>query len=87
MAWASDPVKLITSNPELFAQYNIQMEKMRMNVAGYCQSGPMRPPYDYMPAEFRAGAEESGHRWRVLCENYQGNFRFKEKVWLEESVA
>jgi dihydrodipicolinate synthase/N-acetylneuraminate lyase len=87
MAWSSAPVRPLTSDPELFAQYNIQMEKMRMNVAGYCQSGPMRPPYDYMPPEYRAAVEESGRRWKVLCENYQGNFRFKNKVWLEEPVS
>jgi dihydrodipicolinate synthase/N-acetylneuraminate lyase len=87
MAWSSAPVRPITSDPETFALYNIQMEKMRMNVGGYCNAGPMRPPYDYMPADFRAAAEESGRRWKVLCDNYEGNFRFKEKAWLKEPVS
>lgn len=86
MEWVSAPVKPITSDPEVFALYNIQMEKMRMNAAGYCQSGPMRPPYDYMPAEFRAAAEVAGRRWLALCENYIGDFRFREQPWLKESA-
>jgi trans-o-hydroxybenzylidenepyruvate hydratase-aldolase len=83
IAWSSEPIKPVISNPEVFACYNIQLEKIRINAAGYCQGGPMRPPYDYMPSDFRKAAEECGRRWAILCENYLGDFEFKEKIWLK----
>lgn len=86
IAWASEPIKPVISDPEVFACYNIQLEKMRINAAGYCRSGPMRPPYDYMPPDFQSAAVECGRRWALLCENYVGQFEFREKVWLTAPV-
>ena len=44
----------IVADADAMASYNIQLEKIRINAAGYCRSGPMRPPYNFMPDDFRA---------------------------------
>lgn len=87
IAWASAPIKPIVSDPEVFALYNIQLEKIRINAAGYCRCGPMRPPYDYMPPDYAAAAQECGRRWAALCRDYQGDFRFKDGVWRNPATA
>ena len=70
IAWAHETVKEIIGNPEIFALYNIQLEKIRIDEAGYCRAGPIRPPYDFMPENYIEGARECGRRWRKLCEKY-----------------
>ncbi|MDA1326595.1 MAG: dihydrodipicolinate synthase family protein [Proteobacteria bacterium] len=82
IGWASSPIHGVVADPAVMASYNIQLEKIRINAAGYCQSGPMRPPYNYMPDDFREAAEECGRRWARLCETYLGDYRFSEQVWL-----
>ena len=81
IAWATAPVRPIINDPEVFASYNIQLEKTRINAAGYCNAGPNRPPYDYMPAEYEEPSRECGRRWAALCRAYAGNYQFKERVW------
>ncbi|MES2537855.1 MAG: dihydrodipicolinate synthase family protein [Pseudomonadota bacterium] len=68
LAWANEPIGPIIADPEVFALYNIQMEKVRINAAGYCNSGPVRPPYGAMPGDFTKISEECGRRWAVLNE-------------------
>ena len=70
IAWANEPVKKLIDDPELFASYNIQMEKTRITSSGYCNAGPNRPPYDIFPDEYRLQAEEVGARWKTLREKY-----------------
>lgn len=54
----------------VFGSYNIQLEKIRIQAAGYSDPGPIRPPYDLVPEEFAAGARECGRRWAELCKKY-----------------
>jgi dihydrodipicolinate synthase/N-acetylneuraminate lyase len=68
IAWAHEPIEPILANPEVFASYNIQVEKARMEAAGYCSPGPVRPPYADMPEEYDAASRECGRRWRELCD-------------------
>jgi dihydrodipicolinate synthase/N-acetylneuraminate lyase len=70
LAWAGESLRPINSKPELFAQYNIQIEKIRMDEAGYCRPGPMRPPYDVIPPEYEKAARECGRRWAELHRRY-----------------
>jgi len=70
LAWAREPIGEITGDPELFATYNIQMEKIRIQAAGYCRAGPIRPPYNIMPEHYAECAKENARRWRQLCEKY-----------------
>lgn len=67
IAWANEPLKPIFGNPEVFGSYNIQVEKTRINAAGYCRCGPVRPPYAHMPSDYEAMSKECGRRWAELC--------------------
>ena len=53
-----------------FYHYNIQLEKIRMNEAGYCNAGPIRPPYHVVPKEIEEGGRECGRRWKALRSKY-----------------
>jgi len=68
--WAVEPHHAITASPEVFASYNIQLEKLLMEASGYCEPGPIRPPYDVMPEDFAEAAQESGRRFAKLREKY-----------------
>lgn len=68
IAWANEPIAHLIADQTIFASYNIQIEKVRIDAAGYCAAGPIRPPYHVMPEEYRAAAAEAGHRWHELCE-------------------
>ncbi len=70
IAWANEPHHAITGSQEIFASYNIQLEKVLMAASGYCKTGPIRPPYDYMPDDFRQAASEGGERYAKLREKY-----------------
>lgn len=70
LAWAREPIAELSSDPNLFATYNIQMEKIRIEAAGYCKAGPIRPPYNVMPEPYAQCAKENARRWRQLCEKY-----------------
>jgi trans-o-hydroxybenzylidenepyruvate hydratase-aldolase len=70
LAWTREPIAPITADPEVFASYNIQLEKTRIALAGYCNAGPLRPPYNFFPPEYLALFQENASRWRQLCERY-----------------
>jgi trans-o-hydroxybenzylidenepyruvate hydratase-aldolase len=70
LAWTREPLAEITGDAELFATYNIQLEKIRIQAAGYCKAGPIRPPYNVMPAQYVELCHENARRWRTLCEKY-----------------
>ena len=70
IAWANEPHHAITGSQEVFASYNIQMEKILMGASGYCKPGPIRPPYNYMPDDFVKAAMEGGQRFAKLREKY-----------------
>ena len=70
LAWVREPIREITGDPELFAAYNIQLEKIRIQAAGYCKAGPIRPPYHVMPQPYLEKVHEHARRWRRLCEKY-----------------
>jgi dihydrodipicolinate synthase/N-acetylneuraminate lyase len=66
LAWANETVKPIIGDKELFGMYTVQLEKTRINAAGYCNSGPLRPPYTEIPENVRIAAIECGRRWALL---------------------
>ena len=70
LAWANEPGDFLIGNPEVFASYNIQFEKIRINAAGYCNAGPVRSPYDVMPDDYAEAARECGRRWAQICQKY-----------------
>jgi dihydrodipicolinate synthase/N-acetylneuraminate lyase len=70
LAWTREPIAPITKDPEIFASYNIQLEKVRIALAGYCHAGPLRPPYNHYPPEYHELFRQNAVRWRELCERY-----------------
>ena len=68
LGWAREPIKELSTNADLFAAYNIQMEKIRIEAAGYCKAGPIRPPYNHMPEVHAESARENARRWRAVCD-------------------
>lgn len=51
---------------EVFSRYNVPLEKIRIDEAGYIKAGPCRPPYIHCPDEYAEGARESGRRLAKL---------------------
>jgi trans-o-hydroxybenzylidenepyruvate hydratase-aldolase len=72
LSWTREPIGPITADPEIFASYNIQLEKVRIALAGYCKAGPLRPPYNVYPPEYHEMFRENARRWRELCDRYAG---------------
>jgi dihydrodipicolinate synthase/N-acetylneuraminate lyase len=70
IAWAVEPHHIVTGSQDVFASYNIQLEKILMSASGYCKTGPIRPPYNVMPENFAQAARESGQRFAKLREKY-----------------
>ena len=68
--WANEIVDDIIRDPDLFASYNIQLEKARISCAGYCNPGPVRPPYDVIPDDMLDKCRENGRRWATICKKY-----------------
>lgn len=78
--WANEPILPIISNPEVFAQFNIQIEKIRISAAGYCNAGPVRSPYAVMPEDFAEFSRESGRRWALLNREMAAGRRLEDFV-------
>ncbi len=70
LAWVREPIKEIVADADLFATYNIQLEKIRIEVAGYCKAGPIRPPYNVMPQPLVDKVHEHARRWQDLRKKY-----------------
>jgi len=68
--WANEIVEDIIRDPDLFASYNIQLEKARISAAGYCNPGPVRPPYNFIPDKMLQKCKENGRRWAEICRKY-----------------
>jgi trans-o-hydroxybenzylidenepyruvate hydratase-aldolase len=49
-----------------FEKFNIALEKMRTDAAGWMKAGPCRPPYHVVPEPYLEGAREAGRRWAKL---------------------
>jgi len=55
-----------------FAKFNIAMEKLRIDAAGWMKAGPIRPPYHVVPEEYAASAKRAGHGWAELARQLAG---------------
>ncbi len=53
-----------------FDKYNIQLEKARINAAGYTHCGPPRAPYRDFPPEWQEVAEMNGKAWAEMRARY-----------------
>jgi dihydrodipicolinate synthase/N-acetylneuraminate lyase len=66
--WACET--FIPPDPVEFGFFNLQIEKLRFAAAGYCNPGPIRPPYHIVPDNHRENAAECGRRWATLQKKY-----------------
>jgi dihydrodipicolinate synthase/N-acetylneuraminate lyase len=69
--WTYEPFLARVNFPE-FSKYNIPLEKLRFDEAGYVKAGPTRAPYHVVPEPYAEGARENGRRWRTLVEELAG---------------
>lgn len=76
--WTYEPF-LARQNFREFSKYNIPLEKIRFDEAGYVRAGPSRPPYHVVPAPYAEGARENGRRWRRLVEEVRTRTKAKAK--------
>ncbi len=70
LRWAGESLRGVLTSPEVFASYNIQVERLRMEASGYCEPGPIRPPYNCTPADIEEASRECGRRYATLREKY-----------------
>lgn len=85
IAWANEPIHPLVSDPELFASYNIQMEKTRIDAAGYSKAGPARSPYDDFPDELAAASRLCAARWISVCAALKTG-TIMQKAWREAAA-
>jgi dihydrodipicolinate synthase/N-acetylneuraminate lyase len=55
----------------IFSRYNIPLEKIRVDAAGWMKAGPARPPYHVVPEAYAEGARQAGREWIKLREQYR----------------
>lgn len=65
--WTYEPF-LARQDFAAFSRYNIPLEKIRFDEAGFIHAGPSRPPYHVVPEPYAEGARENGRRWRQLVD-------------------
>jgi hypothetical protein len=53
-----------------FDKYNIQLEKARINAAGYTHCGPPRAPYRDLPPAWSEVALNNGKAWAEMRAKY-----------------
>lgn len=71
LTWANETLyESIPGGRASAAQWNIQLEKTRIDAAGFANAGPIRPPYHRFKDEEVAGAREVGSRWAELQRKY-----------------
>lgn len=70
LEWAENPTRPYITNADIFASFNIQIEKILMNASGYTKAGPIRPPYHVVPREIKEASEEVGRRLAELQVKY-----------------
>lgn len=65
--WTYEPFLARRNFPE-FSKYNIPLEKIRFDEAGFVRAGPTRAPYHVVPDGYVDGAVENGRRWRTVVD-------------------
>jgi 4-(2-carboxyphenyl)-2-oxobut-3-enoate aldolase len=75
LRWAHEPF-LVGQNFEEFAKYNVPLEKIRVNAAGYIAVGRCRPPYteDLVPRQHVDGAIEHIDRYKQVVKEVAERF-------------
>ena len=56
-------------------QWRESSMKLATNEAGYCNAGPLRPPFKNVPDAVKERAKEMAKRWNELCSLYAPEVR------------
>jgi hypothetical protein len=51
-------------------QWREVAHKIAVRYAGYCDPGPLRPPFIHVPDEVDQRQRQRAERWRALCKTY-----------------
>lgn len=75
LRWAHEPF-LVGQDFTEFAKYNVPLEKIRVNAAGYIRVGECRPPYalDLVPREHVDTSLEHVERYKLISEEVEQRF-------------
>jgi hypothetical protein len=75
LRWAHEPF-LVGQNFTEFAKYNVPLEKVRVNEAGYLRVGKCRPPYaeELVPAEHIRTTKEHVARYLSVRDEVAARF-------------
>ncbi|MGH9110347.1 MAG: dihydrodipicolinate synthase family protein [Acidimicrobiales bacterium] len=75
LRWAHEPF-LVGQDFTEFSKYNIPLEKIRVNEAGYINVGPCRPPYteDLVPEQHVQGTKEHIARYHQVIDQVAERF-------------
>ncbi len=52
--------------------------KLAIQAAGYCQPGPLRPPFVEIPDDVRANAAKYAAFWKTMCDKYRPQVQAKQ---------
>ncbi len=79
LRWAHEPF-LVGQNFTEFAKYNVPLEKIRVNEAGYINVGKCRPPYteELVPAEHVRTTKEHIARYKQILDEVDARFPVAE---------
>lgn len=69
--WAEQPM-FAGGDLAGFMNYSIAVGHLRFQHAGLIDPGPVRPPYMFLPDNYRAGGIETGKRWAALQREFGG---------------
>lgn len=75
LRWAHEPF-LVGQDFTEFSKYNVPLEKIRVNAAGYIRVGPSRPPYveDLVPPQHTEGAIAHIDRYKQVLKEVAERF-------------
>jgi dihydrodipicolinate synthase/N-acetylneuraminate lyase len=75
LRWAHEPF-LVGQNFDEFAKYNVPLEKIRVNEAGYIHVGRCRPPYteDLVPAKHVEDTKQHIARYKQVIDEVKARF-------------
>ncbi|MGH9064710.1 MAG: dihydrodipicolinate synthase family protein [Acidimicrobiales bacterium] len=79
--WAHETFLVSQNFPE-FSKYNVALEKIRVNEAGYIQVGPSRPPYrvDLVPQQHVLGTKEHVRRYREVVDEVRSRWGRQDRT-------
>lgn len=80
LRWAHEPFLVGQNFPE-FAKYNVSLEKIRVNAAGYMQTGSSRVPYtdDIVPEEHVKSTLDHVERYKQIIKEIDARFNGANK--------